>query len=72
MRLARGVEDLEVDHVVVHDSVECVHLLQSRVVLPDEPACDEAHHQRCNIPPTVQTRSNIWGFSFLEFNAQLL
>lgn len=60
VRLASGVEDLEVDHVVVHDSVECVDLLQSGVVLPDKPACDEAHHQRCNIAPSVQTTYNIW------------
>lgn len=61
VRLARGVEDLEVDHVIVHDSVECVHLLQSGVVLPDKPAGDETHHQRWKIPHHPhQTTSYNW------------
>lgn len=44
MRLTSGVKDFEVDHLIVHDSVEGVDLLQGGVILADVPACDDPPH----------------------------
>lgn len=48
MRVAGRVQNLEVDHFVVDNSLKSVNLFEIGVIFPDKSLRDESHDQGCN------------------------